>query len=92
MVLPGKKESKSGQPTLKRYQGLKLDLIKSLRAYLDQNRIDGSKLDFCKTRGTKNALNLFLNNITTYNKYHDFRRETKYPLYYSTKNPTPLSS
>jgi hypothetical protein len=45
---------------LNRYQGLKLDLIKSLRACLDQNKVEEPKLDFCKTWGTKNALNSFL--------------------------------
>jgi hypothetical protein len=49
MVLRGKKKSKKGQPSLNRYQGPKVDLIKSLRADIEQNRVNGSNLDFCKT-------------------------------------------
>jgi hypothetical protein len=37
------------QPSLNRSQELKLDLIKSLRADLDQNRVEGPKIDLCKT-------------------------------------------
>ena len=52
-----RRESKTGKPSLNHFQGPKLKLIKSLRACLDQNKVEGPKLDFCKTRGTKNALN-----------------------------------
>jgi hypothetical protein len=34
------KKVKTGQPSLNRYQGPNLDLIKSLRAHLDQNRVE----------------------------------------------------
>ena len=52
-----RRKSKTGKPSLNHFQGPKLKLIKSLRACLDQNKVEGPKLDFCKTRGTKNALN-----------------------------------
>jgi hypothetical protein len=48
-VHDGKKELKPSQPSLNRCRGSKLDLIKSLRVYLDQNRVEGPKLDFHKT-------------------------------------------
>jgi hypothetical protein len=57
----GKKRTKTDQPSLNCYQGLKLNLIKSLRACLDQNRVEGLKLNYCKTCRTKNTLNPFFN-------------------------------
>jgi hypothetical protein len=42
------KNSKTGQPSLNRYQRQKLDLIKKIKGDLDQNKVKGSKLDFYK--------------------------------------------
>jgi hypothetical protein len=44
-----KTESKTDQPSLNRYQGPKVHLMKSLREDLGQNRVWGPNLDFCKT-------------------------------------------
>jgi hypothetical protein len=51
------RESKTGQPSLNRYHGSKSNLIKNLRAGLDQNKVERPKLDICNTKMTENALN-----------------------------------
>jgi hypothetical protein len=44
-----KKESKTGQVSLNRYQRPKMALINNLRADLDQNKVERPNLDSCKT-------------------------------------------
>jgi hypothetical protein len=53
------KKVKKQTTIIKPLPGTKLDLIKSFGAWLDQSRVEGLKLDFCKTLETKNALNPF---------------------------------